>query len=288
MRILILGGDGMLGHQLLESYQQRHDVRVTLRRDLSDYAQFGLFNVENSYTGIDIRNNDRLVEVFSDFHPEAVVNAIGIVKQRTEAADAIPSLEINSLLPHRLAVLCKATGARLVQLSTDCVFSGKKGNYSETDDSDAQDLYGKTKYLGELHEDHCITLRTSIIGLELSRRKSLIEWFLAQKGVIKGYKRAFYSGFTTIEMARIIENLLLHHPQLSGLWHVASQAISKYDLLTMFSNMLGRDDIQIELDDSFICDRSLDGSRFNNAVSYTPPGWDELLTELSEQARSRN
>jgi dTDP-4-dehydrorhamnose reductase len=198
MRILILGGDGMLGHQLLIAYQQRHDVRVTLRRDLNDYTSYGLFNTENSYTGIDVRNNDRLVEVFSEFHPEAVINAVGIIKQRAEAIDAIPSLEINALLPHRLAVLCKATGSRLVQMSTDCVFSGKKGNYIETDESDAQDLYGKTKYLGELHENHCLTLRTSIIGLELSRRKSLVEWFLAQRGTIKGYKKAIFSGFTTI------------------------------------------------------------------------------------------
>jgi len=286
MRILILGGDGMLGHQLLIAYQQRHDVRVTLRRDLNDYASYGLFNAENSYTGIDVRNNDRLVEVFSEFHPEAVINAVGIIKQRAEAIDAIPSLEINALLPHRLAVLCKATGSRLVQMSTDCVFSGKKGNYIETDESDAQDLYGKTKYLGELHENHCLTLRTSIIGLELSRRKSLVEWFLAQRGTIKGYKKAIFSGFTTIELSRVIEKLLVSHPDASGLYNLASSSINKYELLLLLKKKLGLD-INIEADDSLKIDRSLNSMQFNEKFNYTPPAWEKMIEELAQDIKGR-
>jgi dTDP-4-dehydrorhamnose reductase len=286
MRILILGGDGMLGHQLLIAYQQRHDVRVTLRRDLNDYTSYGLFNTENSYTGIDVRNNDRLVEVFSEFHPEAVINAVGIIKQRAEAIDAIPSLEINALLPHRLAVLCKATGSRLVQMSTDCVFSGKKGNYIETDESDAQDLYGKTKYLGELHENHCLTLRTSIIGLELSRRKSLVEWFLAQRGTIKGYKKAIFSGFTTIELGRVIEKLLVSHPDASGLYNLASSSINKYELLLLLKKKLGLD-INIKADDSLKIDRSLNSMQFNEKFNYTPPGWEKMIEELAQDIKGR-
>ena len=276
----------MLGHQLLIAYQQRHDVRVTLRRDLNDYASYGLFNTENSYTGIDVRNNDRLVEVFSEFHPEAVINAVGIIKQRAEAIDAIPSLEINALLPHRLAVLCKATGSRLVQMSTDCVFSGKKGNYIETDESDAQDLYGKTKYLGELHENHCLTLRTSIIGLELSRRKSLVEWFLAQRGTIKGYKKAIFSGFTTIELSRVIEKLLVSHPDASGLYNLASSSINKYELLLLLKKKLGLD-INIEADDSLKIDRSLNSMQFNEKFNYTPPAWEKMIEELAQDIKGR-
>jgi dTDP-4-dehydrorhamnose reductase len=287
MKILILGGDGMLGHQLLIAYQQHHDVKVTLRRDLNDYASYGLFNPENSYAGIDVRNNDRLVEVFSNFHPEAVINAVGIVKQRVEATDAIPSLEINALLPHRLAILCKATGARLVQMSTDCVFSGKKGNYIETDESDAQDLYGKTKFLGELHEDHCLTLRTSIIGLELTRRKSLVEWFLAQSGTIKGYKKAIFSGFTTIEISRIIEKLLVNHPDASGLYNVASSPINKYELLLLLKKKLGLD-INIEADDSLMIDRSLNSLQFQKEFNYAPPTWEKMVEELAQDIKGRN
>jgi dTDP-4-dehydrorhamnose reductase len=188
MRILILGGDGMLGHQLYRHFSREHEARVTLRQDLAVYQQlFPLFNERNAYAGIDVRSLERLVEVISDFRPEIVLNAIGIVKQRSTSKESIPSIEINALLPHRLAVLCSAIGARLIHYSTDCVFSGRKGNYQETDPSDAEDLYGKSKFLGEVHERHCITLRSSIIGRELSRKTSLFEWFLSQSGTVRGF-----------------------------------------------------------------------------------------------------
>ena len=187
MRILIMGGDGMIGHQLLRQWRARHDVRVSLRRDLSAYTECdGLFTVNNAHYGIDIARSDDLISVFAEFRPEAVINTAGIVKQQAAAKVSIPSIEINALFPHKLARLCKAAGARLIHLSTDCVFSGKVGNYLETDMADAEDLYGKTKYLGEVHDDHCLTVRTSAIGSELSRKVGLLEWFLAQKGAGKG------------------------------------------------------------------------------------------------------
>ncbi|RMH62373.1 MAG: SDR family oxidoreductase [Zetaproteobacteria bacterium] len=286
MRILILGGDGMLGHQLLCSWQERHEVAVTLRRPLQTYSEYGIFTRENSYDAIDARELGRLHEVLRDFQPEVVVNAVGIVKQRDEAHAAIPSIEVNALLPHRLHAACAELGVRLVHLSTDCVFSGDKGGYREGDLEDARDLYGRSKLLGELRQAPAITLRTSIIGLELSRKKSLIEWFLAQHGRIQGYRRAIYSGFTTIEMARIIERILTRHADMYGLWHVASQPISKYDLLLQLAHLLHKD-IEIVADDSFVCDRSLDASRFNAHTGYRPPTWDVMLAELAEQVRER-
>lgn len=279
MRILILGGDGMLGHQLLKSLSPRHEVKVTLRQDLEAYAPFQLFNYDNAYLGIDVRSLERLTEVLADFRPEAVINAVGIVKQRPTAKESIPSLEINSLLPHRLSVLCKAVGARLIHLSTDCIFSGKKGNYQESDLSDAEDLYGKTKYLGETQDSHCLTLRTSIIGRELSRHKSLLEWFLAQRGTIKGFTKAIYTGFTTLEMSRIIENMLVNYPEASGVYQVSSDPINKYELLLLFREKLGLT-IEIIPDDSFCCDRSLDSSRFRKEFLYTPPTWETMIEEL--------
>ena len=279
MRILILGGDGMLGHQLLDYLQPRHDVKVTLRQDISVYSSFGQFSWDNSYDGIDVRSLERLVEVMADFRPEAVINAVGIVKQRPDAKESIPSLEINALLPHRLALLCKGIGARLVHLSTDCVFSGKKGNYSEKDLSDAEDLYGKSKYLGEVHDNNCLTLRTSIIGRELSRRKSLLEWFLAQSGTVKGFAKAIYSGFTTLEMSRIIERLLLEFPDAAGVYQVSSEPINKYELLLMFRDILGHD-IEVLRDETFCCDRSLDSSRFRREFNYVPPSWTSMIEEL--------
>jgi dTDP-4-dehydrorhamnose reductase len=281
VRILILGGDGMLGHQLLTHLQPRHDVRCTLRQDLSAYNGLGLFNTQNAYAGIDVRTLERLVEVLADFRPEAVVNCIGIVKQRSTAKESIPSLEINSLLPHRLAVLCKAIGARLVHLSTDCVFNGKKGNYLESDISDAEDLYGKTKFLGEVHDEICLTLRTSIIGWELSRHKSLLDWFLAQKGSVKGFKNAIYTGFTTLEMGRIIEKMLMDYPEAHGIYQVSTEPINKYELLLLFREKLGHD-IEILPEETFYCDRSLDSTRFRKEFNYSPPSWPAMIEELKK------
>ncbi|MCJ7538114.1 MAG: SDR family oxidoreductase [Desulfobacterales bacterium] len=281
MRILILGGDGMLGHQLFKHLSKKHEVKVTLRQNLSVYEKFNLFFPENTFAGIDVRLTDQLSEVFGEFQPQAIVNAVGIIKQRLTSRESIPSLEINSLFPHRLAILCKAIGARMIHLSTDCVFSGTKGNYREEDPSDAVDLYGKSKYLGELNEQHCITLRTSMIGRELYRKKSLLEWFLAQKGSIKGFKKAIFSGFTTQELSRIIEMILKQNPTASGIYHVSSDPISKCDLLFLINKRL-KLPIKIIPDESFVCDRSLDSSRFRQEFNYNPPPWEKMVEELCE------
>ena len=274
----------MLGHQLLRQWEGRHEVRATLRRDPDAYVGLGLFRPANSYYGIDVVRTEELIGVLADFHPQAVVNAVGIVKQQSAAKESIPSIDINALFPHRLALLCKAVGARLIHMSTDCVFSGRNGNYLESDLSDAEDLYGKSKYLGEVHEAHCVTLRTSIIGTELTRKKSLVEWFLAQKGSVKGYRKAIFSGFTTIEMARIIEGLLVQHPHASGLYHVSSAPISKFELLTKIKEKLELS-VQIAPDETFGIDRSLDSSRFRKEFGYMPPAWDDMLDELTNDIK---
>ena len=281
MRILILGGDGMLGHQLFKQLKNNHDVRVTLRQDLAVYKKFMLFSTENTYPGIDVIKIDKLVKVLTDFHPDAVVNAIGIVKQLPEASESIPSIEINALFPHRLALLCKDISARMIHLSTDCVFSGEKGNYKESDTSDPDDLYGRTKFLGEVTGKNCLTLRTSMIGQELSRKKNLFEWFLTQNERVQGYKKFIFSGFTTIELSRIIENMILTFPEANGIYHVSSGPISKFDLLSLIKEGLK---LQIEIipDESFACDRSLDSGKFRQEFNYNPPNWEEMVIELCE------
>jgi dTDP-4-dehydrorhamnose reductase len=284
MRILILGGDGMLGHQLFKHLKSRHDVRVTLRQDLAVYKKFMLFSTENTYFGIDVRFPGKLAEVLNDFHPDAVVNAIGIVKQLPEANESIPSLEINALFPHRLSLLCKDISVRMIHLSTDCVFSGEKGNYKESDTSDADDLYGRTKFLGEVKAKHCFTLRTSMIGQELSRKKNLLEWFLAQNESVHGYKKFIFSGFTTIELSRVIENLLINCPEAHGVYHVSSEPISKFDLLSLIKVNL-KLPIEIIPEESFACDRSLDSSKFRQEFNYNPQTWEEMVSELCEDIR---
>ncbi len=280
MRILILGGDGMLGHRLLTDLSHIHDVRVTLRQERPAYRDFNLFTEANSYTGVDVRVTDRLIGVFADFHPEAVINAVGVVKQRRDGLDKIPNLEINALLPHRLATICSAIQAHLIHISTDCVFSGRSGNYTEEDEPDPIDVYGHSKLLGEVVVPGCITLRTSIIGMELSRKTSLLEWFLAQTAQVQGYRNAIFSGFTTNEMSRVVERLIVNFPKSAGIYHVSSHPISKFDLLSLIREKFK---LSIELipDQKFHCNRSLDSARFRRDFHYTPPSWEQMIEELA-------
>ena len=283
MRILILGGDGMLGHRLLRHLEPRHEVTVTLRRELAAYRSYGLFTAANSVAGVDARDFQAVEAALAAAAPEAVVNCIGIVKQREEAKSPIPAIEINALFPHRLLEACRAVGSRLVHLSTDCVFSGRTGGYGEDDLPAPVDLYGRSKLLGEPAAP-ALTLRTSIIGLELARKTGLVEWFLAQRGSVRGFRRAIYSGFTTLEMARVLERLLTAHPGLAGTWHLASQPISKYHLLDILARNLGSR-VEVLPDDEFACDRSLDGSRLAAATGYRAPPWETMLAELADDVR---
>jgi dTDP-4-dehydrorhamnose reductase len=277
----------MLGHQLVRTLRERHEVRATVRGHQPVRPDRVLFPPEATHTGIDVRQPDSVLGVLADFRPEAVVNAVGIVKQRPAAKDALPSLQVNALFPHQLAVMCRAAGARLVHMSTDCVFSGRKGGYTEADPADAEDLYGRSKLLGEVHEEHCLTLRTSIIGLELARNASLVEWFLAQRGPVKGFTRAIFSGLTTLELSRLIERLLTRHPNLHGVWHVASAPINKHDLLRQFAAALDRRDVQVEPHHDFVCDRSLNGQAFRRETGYEAPAWEAMLKELAGEVRQR-
>jgi dTDP-4-dehydrorhamnose reductase len=283
MRVLIVGGDGMLGHELFNHFVKHHDTRVTLHRELAAYEQFRLFTNGNAYAGIDVRFDPPLLEVLAAFQPQAVINAVGIVKQREAAHEYIPSIEINALLPHRLALLCRAIGARLVHVSTDCVFSGKKGNYRDDAPSDAEDLYGKSKFLGEVRDTHAITLRTSMIGPELARKTSLLEWFLAQRGTVNGFTKAIFSGFSTMELARIIETVL-EFPAASGVYNVSSEPISKHDLLVLIKEKM-RLPIEIVPDGAFQCDRSLDSTCFRAEFHYTPPVWEAMIDELARELK---
>ena len=287
MKILILGGDGMLGHQLFKLLRERHEVKVTLRQEFPAYATVSLFTPENSFAGVDLRVSDRLLTVLAGFRADAVINAAGIVKQRPDGLDAIPNLEINALLPHRLALTCAATGARLIHISTDCVFSGNRGQYREDDVPDPIDIYGHSKLLGEVTGPGVITLRTSIIGRSLYRSASLIDWFLRQQGRIKGYSNAIFSGFTTKEVSRVIAFLLERPSAASGLYHLSSSAISKYELLVRLRDRLARP-VEIVPDDSVRIDRSLDSSRFRAEFAYAPPSWDAMLDELAAELQTNS
>ncbi|MCO4053310.1 MAG: SDR family oxidoreductase [Bosea sp.] len=231
-------------------------------------------------TDINATDQDRLVRLMGDVRPDVVINCVGVVKQLSAAKDPLVSIALNALFPHRLAELCAVAGARLVHISTDCVFDGRKGDYTESDPSNAEDLYGKSKFLGEVDYSHAVTLRTSIIGHELNSAHSLIDWFLSQPGPsVKGYRKAIYTGLPTVEIARIIRDVVLPDAALCGVWHVASDKVSKYDLLNMVASTYGKV-IEIVPDDVVAIDRSMDGSRFSARTGYVAPPWPELVARM--------
>jgi dTDP-4-dehydrorhamnose reductase len=284
MRVLVLGGSGMLGHQLCRVVSARMETWATFRDDPAKYEQYNFISQQRALGGVHVEDVASVRGVLESVQPDAVVNCIGIVKQRDEARQAIPSIQVNALFPHQLADLCQEYDARLVQISTDCVFSGLRGGYTEADVPDPVDLYGRSKLLGELNRPGCMTLRTSIIGWQLNTFSSLLSWFSQQRGQrIKGYQKAVYSGFSSRVLAGLISDLIETRPDLSGLYQVASEPISKYDLLVALRDKLGWDDIQIEADDNFYCDRSLVGTRFSVATGWKAPGWDEMLSGLAEE-----
>jgi dTDP-4-dehydrorhamnose reductase len=232
-------------------------------------------------SGVDVENIDSLGGAFADIRPEIVINCIGLVKQLAGAGDVLSALPINSLLPHRVARLCAISGARLIHISTDCVFSGKKGMYREDDDPDARDLYGRSKFLGEVDYGHAITLRTSIIGHELDSAHGLVEWFLSQKAGVLGYTKAVFSGLTTVELARVIHDFVIPQRELHGVYHVSVDPIDKYTLLREVAEAYGKS-IDITPDDKIVIDRSLDSTRFRLATGYKPPAWSKLIAGLKE------
>jgi len=284
MRVLILGGSGMLGHQLCRVLSRRMETWATFRQNPADYEKYKLISQDHALGGVVVENLASVQRALETAKPDAVVNSIGIVKQRDDAKQAIPSIRVNALFPHQLADLCADYGTRLVQLSTDCVFSGLRGRYTEVDIPDPVDLYGRTKLLGELNRASCLTLRTSIIGWQINANTSLLGWFARQRGQrIKGYRRAIYAGFSTRVLVELISDLLETRPDLTGLYQVASEPISKYDLLLNLRDKLGWSDIDIEPDENFYCDRSLISTRFKVATGWNAPGWDEMLSGLAEE-----
>jgi len=282
MKILVLGASGMLGNTVLRVLSENAELEVFgTARSSSVQRYFPPAISKKIIVGVDVENQDALTHVFAIVKPQLVINCIGLIKQLSVAEDPLQALPINAMLPHRLARLCELGGARLVHVSTDCVFAGTKGGYRESDPADAVDLYGRSKYLGEVAYPHTLTLRTSIIGHELSSAHALLGWFLAQEGQVKGYTRAIFSGLPTVELARIVRDVVLPRAELSGLYHVASESIAKYELLKLIADVYGKK-VELVPDDALVIDRSLNADRFKDATGYVPPPWPELVRRMFE------
>ena len=275
----------MLGHKLWQHFSARFpDTYTTIRQNRVLYEKSGLFKSDKVIDSVDVNEFPELTGVMKRIRPDFILNCIGVTKRRKEADTAIPAITLNALFPHKLVKWGMDNSAKVVNFSTDCVFDGEQGNYTEESPTNAKDLYGKTKAFGEIQGKNALTLRSSFIGSELQAATELLEWFLSQTGTVKGFKNAIYSGLTTIELSRIIEKILVYYPAATGLYNISSDPISKFDLL-----MLIRDKMHIKVDvipdETIRCDRSLDSTKFRNEFSYTPPTWVAMVEELSKDVK---
>ena len=260
MKVLILGATGMIGSALMcvLSKNNTFDLVGTSTDDkLNKIINIKLKS--NLLTVFNFLNNNNLEDLITKVKPDVIINCIGIVKQSSAIDDNISTIYLNSILPHKLSEISLKLNIRLIHLSTDSVFSGKKGFYNEEDDPDPVDFYGRTKLIGEITKNNSLTLRTSLIGHEFFTKNGLLEWFLNQEKECYGYRKAFFSGFTTISFAKIIESILLKQKDLKGLYHISSNIISKYDLLKIISKSYTKN-IEILENNAFAVDRSLDSS----------------------------
>ncbi len=276
----MLGSTGLIGSTVLRVLSENPslDVFGTVR---SEYSLLKLNGISSNkiFAGVDIEDDSKILDVFSTVSPDVVINCVGATKHKDDGNQPIKAIKLNTLFPHRLAQICNLLNARLIHISTDCVFSGKKGFYRESDQSDADDVYGKSKALGEVLYGDALTIRTSTIGHELNTNYGLLNWFLSQEARCKGFKNAIFSGLPTVVLAQVIRDHILNNRDLKGLYHVAAAPINKYDLLKLIAEVYGKK-INIELDEDFVIDRSLDATKFNLATGFKAPEWPELIQSM--------
>lgn len=281
MRLLILGASGMLGHTLFRYFalSNRYDVIGSVRK------KTGVIKL--NYSGGSLLENFNALEikeaqlVIKGLAPNIIINCIGIIKQIPSAGDALMNIRINSIWPRQLAFIAEDVGARLIHFSTDCVFSGTRGLYTEQDMPDAEDLYGLSKYAGEVAGSKVLTLRTSIIGHEINGNTSLLEWFLSQRESVMGFKKAIFSGLTTYEVAKFLDQFILPDKEINGMYHLSSHPINKYDLLNLIKDKY-KLNIEIKENQEVIIDRSLDSSRLRARTGYVPPSWNGMIEEMKD------
>lgn len=278
--VLILGASGMLGSTLFRTFclDDRYDVFGTVR-NFSDIHYFKNRYKDRLLPNIDLEDETVLPRVLAQVKPHTVINCVGMVKQKENSSDYIKNISLNALLPHRVLRSCSMVGARLIHISSDCVFSGLQGNYNESQSPDPVDLYGRTKLLGEVTSENAITIRTSIVGHELHTKHGLVEWFLNETSEVKGYTKAIFSGLPTIEVSRVLRELIIPNPDLFGLYHLSSDPISKYDFLKIVAEVY-QIDISIVPDSSVSIDRSLNSGKLRSVLNYKPKKWYNLIGDM--------
>ncbi len=280
-RVLILGITGMLGHTLFKEMNKNTNLEVfgTTRNKNGLENYFTEDEMIKIRGNVDADNFETVIRAIASVQPTIIINCIGIIKQLPISKDPLTAITVNAQLPHRISLVARSANARFIHISTDCVFNGKKGNYTEKDHSNAEDLYGRTKFLGEVAYPHCVTLRTSIIGHELKTNYSLVDWFMSQQNDVNGFTKAMYSGFPTIEIVNIISNYVIPNKNLTGLYHVSSDPISKFDLLNILKEIYKKD-ININPFSDFVLDRSMNSDKFKIATGYVAPSWNQLIENM--------
>lgn len=276
----------MLGHKLSQQLKREFEVFATIRGESVQYGQMSIFQGVELVPKIDVVNTDLLYLTIKSIKPDVIINAVGIIKQLPDSKNNVKTITINALLPHQLASYTTTNDIRLINISTDCVFDGKKGDYRETDPANAEDLYGRSKHLGEVIDNNCLTLRTSIIGRELFTSHSLVEWFLSQQGKnVRGFVNAIYTGFPTTVLAEILKSIITEQPKLSGLLHISSDKINKFELLELIKKEFNAE-IRIEPFEDFHIDRSLDSTKFRQLTGFQPPAWEEMIKIMAEDSKT--
>jgi dTDP-4-dehydrorhamnose reductase len=282
--VLVLGGTGMLGHVLYRACEGRFDTHATIRSENPSDVAARALDVSRIVGGVRAEDAASVERALDQATPDVVVNCIGVVKQR----DVRPAemIRANALFPHELAEKCGERGIRLIHISTDCVFSGRRGGYAEDDIPDAEDLYGRSKVLGEPNGPGVVTIRTSMIGRELESANGLLEWLLSQSGEVRGFTAASFTGPTAPVLADATADLIEFNPELEGIWHLGAEPISKYDLLILLRDAYGLD-LDVVPDDSVKVDRTLESSRFRAATGWAPPAWPEMVVGLDGASAGR-
>ncbi len=280
MRLLIFGITGLIGSSVFRvlSDDSVYEVYGTCRNDKDKHF---FENKEKIISSIDVFSIDAIQALINNIRPNVIINCIGVTKHLPQISNYATTITVNSLWPHELAKLADDIGAKLIQVSTDCVFSGRFGNYSETDIPDAVDLYGRSKILGEVIYNNHLTVRISTIGHEISTTYGLLDWFLSQKKSCKGYSQAFFSGLPSIYFAQILSQFILPRPDLQGLYHISAEPIDKFSLLKLIALQYGKK-IHIEADESVVVNRSLNGSKFSDETGFLSLKWPELIKLMAE------
>ena len=287
MKVCVLGSGGLLGHMLIRVLSGPHDVYGSTREKVSKYSPLARFlPVEKWIDEVDAAEPSSIKRVFEKNQFDIAINCIGLIKQRSDQVDDRLMMSVNGEFPHKLAEIANSSGARVIQISTDCVFSGIKGNYVETDTPDPVDTYGRSKLLGELNDSTNVTIRTSHIGPELGRHTSFFDWVLGSENqTVNGYMGAIYSGFSTRVSAQLIGVLLERFDLYGNVWHLASKPISKFELIELINSVF---DLKIQLveDRQYTCDRSLKMDSLNKRFEFTAPTWRAMIEAMHLDQRN--